>query len=240
VKQETLERLLADRAAKRPVVLATNLDTGEEQLLHPDNDAWSEGARRALMTDQSQIVETDQGRIFLNVFNPPLRLAIIGAVHIAQPLARMASVAGYDVTIIDPRRAFATQERFPGLTLLNDWPDDAMRQLRPDRRTAVVALTHDPKIDDPGLTEALKSDAFYIGALGSRKTHAGRLARLRERGFNEATLSRIHGPVGLDIGARSPAEIAVAVLAQMTERLRRGDADSVDPSKRAFAKEATA
>lgn len=237
MKQATLERLLADRAAKRPVVLATNLDTGEEQLLHPDDDAWSEGARRALMTDQSQIVETDQGRIFLNVFNPPLRLAIIGAVHIAQPLACMASVAGYDVTIIDPRRAFATQERFPGLTLSNDWPDDAMRQLRPDRRTAIVALTHDPKIDDPGLTEALKSDAFYIGALGSRKTHAGRLARLRERGFDDPTLSRIHGPVGLDIGARSPAEIAVAVLAQMTERLRKGGMTSAE---RASAPEAAA
>ena len=244
MRQATLERLLADRAAKRPVVLATNLDTGEERLFHPGEDttegALDEAARKALWTDQGGVVETEQGRVFLNVFNPPLRLVIIGAVHIAQPLARMASTAGYDVTIVDPRRAFATQDRFPGLSLSNDWPDEAMRKLKPDRRTALVALTHDPKIDDPGLTEALKSDAFYIGALGSRKTHAGRLARLRERGFDDATLARIHGPVGLDIGARSPAEIAVAALAQITERLRKGGAAAEASAPGASAREARA
>jgi xanthine dehydrogenase accessory factor len=232
VKAETLETLLAERAAKRPVVLATNLDTGEERLVRPDGpeqDGSSTeeilaAARRAVRADRGEIVETLSGRIFLNVFNPPLRLIIVGAVHIAQPLARMAAQAGYDVTIVDPRRAFGSADRFPGVTLSNDWPDEAIAAMKPDARTAIVALTHDPKIDDPPLTVVLRSDAFYIGALGSRKTHAGRLARLRERGFDDATLARIHGPIGLDIGARSPAEIAIAILAQMTERLRKGDA----------------
>lgn len=232
MKAETLETLLAERAAKRPVVLATNLDTGEEHLIRPD-DPWQDdrstdeilaAARRAVRADRGETVETPSGRVFLNVFNPPLRLIIVGAVHIAQPLARMAAEAGYDVAVVDPRRAFGSAERFPGVTLSNDWPDEAIAAMKPDRRTAVVALTHDPKIDDPALSVVLRSDVFYIGALGSRKTHAGRLARLREHGFDDATLARIRGPIGLDIGARSPAEIAIAILAQMTEHLRKGDA----------------
>jgi xanthine dehydrogenase accessory factor len=174
--------------------------------------------------DRGETVETPSGRVFLNVFNPPLRLIIVGAVHIAQPLARMAAEAGYDVAVVDPRRAFGSAERFPGVTLSNDWPDEAIAAMKPDRRTAIVALTHDPKIDDPALSVVLRSDVFYIGALGSRKTHAGRLARLREHGFDDATLARIQGPIGLDIGARSPAEIAIAILAQMTAHLRKGDA----------------
>jgi xanthine dehydrogenase accessory factor len=232
VKAETLETLLAERAAKRAVVLATNLDTGAEHLIRldgtqaddPSADEMLAAARRAVRADRGEIVETPAGRVFLNVFNPPLRLIVVGAVHIAQPLARMAAQAGYDVTIVDPRRAFGSADRFPGVALSNDWPDEAIAAMKPDARTAIVALTHDPKIDDPALSVVLRSDAFYIGALGSRKTHAGRLARLRERGFDDAALARIHGPIGLDIGARSPAEIAIAILAQMTERLRKDDA----------------
>ena len=160
------------------------------------------------------------GRAFLQVFNPPLRLMVIGAVHIAQALAPMASLAGYHVTVVDPRRAFATDSRFPDVAMTQDWPDEAMTALAPDRRTAVVALTHDPKLDDPGLDVALRSEAFYIAALGSRRTHAGRLERLAELGHDAATLARIHGPAGLDIGAVSPAEIAVSVMAEMTRALR--------------------
>ena len=148
-------------------------------------------------------------------------MVIVGAVHIAQPLSRMASVAGYDVTVIDPRTSFATDERFPGMTLNNEWPDDGMRALDPDRRTAVVTLTHDPKLDDPGLEVALKSDAFYVGALGSRKTHSSRVERLSEAGFSAAEIAKIHAPVGLAIGSVSPAEIAVSILAQITEVLHK-------------------
>ena len=151
-------------------------------------------------------------------------MIIVGAVHIAQPLARMAALAGYDVTIVDPRRAFASEDRFPGVTLLSEWPDDVLRDLGPDHRTAVVTLTHDPKIDDPALIMALRAPVFYIGALGSTRTHAGRLKRLRAEGFSEAELERIEGPVGLNISARSPAEIAVAILAQVTQFLRRDGA----------------
>jgi xanthine dehydrogenase accessory factor len=147
-------------------------------------------------------------------------MIVVGAVHIAQPLAAMAALAEYAVTIVDPRQAFATQERFPGVALVGDWPDAALRALAPDARTAVVALTHDPKLDDPALAAALRSPAFYVGALGSRKTHAARIERMRAHGFSDAELTRIHAPVGLDLGARSPAEIAVSILAEVTQRLR--------------------
>ena len=143
-------------------------------------------------------------------------MLIVGAVHISQALAPMAALAGYDVTVIDPRRAFATDSRFPDVKLVSAWPDDAMRDLKPDNRTAIVALTHDPKIDDPALQVALASDAFYIGALGSRKTHANRLARLREAGLADPATARIHGPIGLKIGAKSPAEIAISILGEVT------------------------
>ena len=152
--------------------------------------------------------------------NPAPRLIIIGAVHISQALAPMAAMAGYAVTVVDPRRAFATEDRFPGVTLNGEWPDEAMVKLAPDVRTAVVTLTHDPKLDDPALSAALKSPSFYIGALGSKKTHAARLGRLTKAGFTDADLGRIHGPAGLDIGAKSPAEIAVSVLAQLTAARR--------------------
>jgi xanthine dehydrogenase accessory factor len=159
--------------------------------------------------------------LFLHVQNPPLRLIIVGAVHIAQALAPMAALAGYSVSIIDPRRAFATDARFPDVTLIGEWPDEVMATMTLDRRTAVVTLTHDPKLDDPALQTALKSDVFYVGALGSKRTHAARVGRLRAAGLGEADCARIHGPVGLDIGALSPAEIAVSILAQITQVLRR-------------------
>ena len=228
MKQQILKRVLADREAKRQFALVTRLETGEQSILYLDGAAEGEveidSALRstvedAIRDDRSGTVAGGGGDMFVEVFNPPLRLLIVGAVHIAQPLARMASVAGYDVTVIDPRGSFATDDRFPGVTLVNEWPDEAMPPLDPDRRTAVVTLTHDPKIDDPALAAVLRSDAFYIGALGSRKTHAARVQRLTESGFGADEIGRIHGPVGLSLGAVSPAEIAVSILAQVTQAL---------------------
>ena len=228
MKSATLERLLRDRSEKSSVVLATNLSTGDERLVYPSDlegengldPAIAQTVREAFRSDRSKTIETEEGPVFLHVFNPPLRMIIVGAVHIAQPLARMAALAGYDVTIVDPRAAFATDERFPGVTLLTEWPDDALETLAPDSRTAVVTLTHDPKLDDPALEVALRSSAFYVGSLGSKKTHAARLQRLTEAGFGEDDLNRINGPVGLAIGARSPAEVAVSIVAQVTQALR--------------------
>jgi xanthine dehydrogenase accessory factor len=215
------------RAAKRRVCLVRYLDSGDQALIIDGEvkagDVASvllddvEAAHRA---DRSRTVESDRGPCFLQIFNPPLRLAIVGAVHIAQALAPIAGLAGYAVTIIDPRGAFATEARFPDVTLLDDWPDEAMERFAPDRRSAVVALTHDPKLDDPALDVALKSEAFYIAALGSRRTHAGRVERLKALGHADKTIERIHGPAGLDIGAVSPAEIAISVMAEMTRVLR--------------------
>ncbi len=225
MQKPVLEQLLRDRAAKRAVALATHLANGREELIYPSDDVQTElaqQARIALREDRARTVETAGGEVFINVFNPPLRLLIAGAVHIAQPLAQMAAVAGYDVTIIDPRRAFATTERFPGVALRTEWPDAGVAELRPDARTAIVTLTHDPKLDDAALTTALNSDSFYIGCLGSKKTHAARLERLRRAGFDDDALARIHGPVGLAIGAKSPAEIAISILSQMTSILRGG------------------
>lgn len=228
MKQQILKRVLADREAKRQFALVTRLETGEQSILYLDgadegeveiDSALRSTVEDAIRDDRSGTVASAGGDMFVEVFNPPLRLLIVGAVHIAQPLARMASVAGYDVTVIDPRGSFATDDRFPGVTLVNEWPDEAMPPLDPDRRTAVVTLTHDPKIDDPALAAVLRSDAFYIGALGSRKTHAARVERLTESGFGADEIGRIHGPVGLSLGAVSPAEIAVSILAQVTRTL---------------------
>ncbi|MFQ5534099.1 MAG: XdhC family protein [Sphingomonadales bacterium] len=228
MKQATLDRLIECRAAKTPVVLATHLGSGAETLYHPlkderlqlDGADLTAEAAAALRSDRGRPIETPTGTVFLNVFNPPLRMLVIGAVHITQPLVRMAELAGFDVTVIDPRTAFATTERFPGIKLRHDWPDEALEQLKPDARTAVVTLTHDPKIDDPALIAALRSDVFYIGALGSRRTHGKRLERLGEAGFDALTLERIHAPIGLSIHAKSPAEIAVSIMAQVVETLR--------------------
>ena len=212
-----LHALLAAREAKRPVALATRLPDGLHYLL-PDAaapPALEAEAEAAIRADRTRTVAIGDERWFVQAFNPPLRLAIVGAVHIAQALASLAPALGIAPTVIDPRRAFATPERFPGVALLHDWPDVAMNALAPDARTAVVTLTHDPKLDDPALDRALRSGAFYVGALGSRKTHAARLERLRALGHDEAALARIHGPVGLPIGAVSAAEIALSVMAQI-------------------------
>ncbi len=185
-------------------------------------------ARAALAADKSQTVEGPDGPVFLQVHNPPLRMIVVGAVHIAQALAPMAALAGYQVTVVDPRGAFATQDRFPGVEVSDDWPDEAMEALAPDSRTAVVTLTHDPKLDDPALEVALKSDAFYVGSLGSKKTHLARTKRLARLGIDADAIALIHGPAGLPIGAKSPAEIAVAILAQVIETRRRAPAPAAE------------
>ena len=228
MKLALLQKALAASRAGRPAVLATGLKSGLQSLIQGSettgnlrlDEAGLAAVRKAVGEDRSTTIETAEGPVFVEVFNPRLRSIIVGAVHIAQPLARMASLAGYLVTVIDPRSAFASDARCPDVQLSTDWPDEALPRLKPDRRTAIVTLTHDPKIDDPALAAALRSPAFYVGALGSKKTHAARLKRLQALGFGEAELARIHGPVGLDINAISPAEIAVAILAQMTQVLR--------------------
>ena len=201
---------------------ATKLATGEDRLIDPatDKSPLGQAAASAARADTSGPANIEGENWFLAVFNPPLDLVVIGAVHVAQPLAAMASLTGFGVRIIDPRTAFATEARFPGVTLSHDWADEALAKSPLGPRSAIVALAHDPKLDDPGLIAALKSNCFYIGALGSKKTHAGRLQRLKVEGFSDQDLARIHGPIGLDIGARTPAEIAVAILAEITQALR--------------------
>jgi xanthine dehydrogenase accessory factor len=213
---QLLAALTAARSAKRPVVVATKLPEGT-QLLLPDPAASAElaaAAARALDRDQSDTVKLSDGEWFLQAYNPPLRLIVVGAVHIAQALVPMAAQLGLAVVVVDPRRSFATDARFPNVTVMTDWPDEAMDVLAPDSRTAVVTLTHDPKLDDPALDRALRSDAFYIGSLGSRKTHNARLARLRELGHDDDALARIRGPVGLSIEAVTAPEIALAILGE--------------------------
>ena len=212
-----LERLVEARAARSPTVYAVRPEAWERRLvLGPSDPLWPE-ASAALVADRSRFA----GDWFLGVHNPPLRLVVVGAVHIAQALVPMARLAGYDVTVIDPREAFASEARFPGTRLVHDWPDAALAAHGLDTRTAVVTLTHDPKLDDPAIAAALASPVFYLGSLGSPRTHAKRLDRLRAAGLDAAAFARIHAPIGADIGASSPAEIAVAILAQLTERLRR-------------------
>jgi xanthine dehydrogenase accessory factor len=225
MKRETLDALNKARAEKRPVVLLLSLADGAHRIIDPAVDGMPDGAlgeavADALRTDRSRTVELDGGECFLQVFNPPLRLVVVGAVHITQFLVPMAVLAGYQVTVVDPRRSFATPERFPNVDLRSEWPDEVLESLALDTRTAVVTLTHDPKLDDPALHAALAQPVFYIGCLGSRRTHAGRLDRLRAAGFDDMALGRIRGPIGLDIGARSPAEVAVATLAQIIACLR--------------------
>jgi xanthine dehydrogenase accessory factor len=222
MKREILKALNDARHAGRAIVRATDLDTGEDRLIDPYTDKSPLGAAalEAARSDKSGPAEIEGRNWFLGVYNPPLDLVVIGAVHIAQPLVQMAMLAGYGVRIIDPRTAFATAERFPGVVLSHEWADEAFTKKPLGPRSAVVALTHDPKLDDPALIAALRSDCFYIGALGSKKTHAGRLARLKAQGFTDEALKRVHGPVGLAIGARSLAEIAISIMAEITLRLR--------------------
>ena len=226
MKQSLLDAVLRARAEKRPLVLATELGTGR-QWIEEERKSESgidmrvrDAARSALQRDRSEVVEVAGGRYFLHVMSPPLRLFVVGAVHIAQALAPMASLLGYAVTVIDPRRAFVTTERFPDVTVVTEWPDDALVSAELDARSAVVTLTHDPKLDDPALHVALASPAFYIGSLGSRRTHAKRIARLAEAGFTDEMLARINAPVGLDIGAVTAGEIAASIAAELTANFR--------------------
>lgn len=229
MKVALAERLLKARAEGKAACLVRFLASGEEALIvageqvigPPLPEAVLDAAAQAQRRDRSTTLESEAGPLFIQVFNPPLRLIVVGAVHIAQALVPMAALAGYAVTVIDPRRGFATAERFPNVDLVDAWPDEAMEALAPDARTAVVTLTHDPKLDDPALDVALRSEAFYIAALGSKRTHAKRLQRLEALGHSRAALERIHGPAGLNIGAETPAEIAISILAQMTQVLRR-------------------
>jgi xanthine dehydrogenase accessory factor len=228
VKRALLKRLLEARAGKQPVAHLRWLENGEEALViagevidgPPLPQPVLDAVRAAHRRDKGTTIQSDAGPLFIQVFNPPLRLIVVGAVHIAQVLVPMASLTGYDVTVVDPRRAFASDARFPGVDVRTDWPDEAMEELKPDARTALVTLTHDPKLDDPALDLALRSEAFYIAALGSKRTHAARLERLGALGHEQPDLGRIHGPAGLQIGAVSPAEIALSVMAEMTSVLR--------------------
>jgi xanthine dehydrogenase accessory factor len=223
VKLAELATLNAERAARRAVFLITDPASSAERLVKAADigaDPLKEVLEKHLRMGKSGMAETPQGRLFLTVHVPPPRLVITGAVHISQALGPMAKLVGYDVTIVDPRTAFASVERFPDVKVIAEWPDAALPPLGIDRYTAFVALTHDPKIDDPALTHALKRDCFYIGALGSKKTHARRVERLKAQGITEAELARIHSPIGLAIGAVSPSEIAVAIIGEITARLR--------------------
>ena len=214
--EDMLADLVAARAAKHPVAYAVHPETGARALYRPGQDG---AADLRLRSDKAGVEE--DGR-FIAPHNPPLRLIVVGAVHIAQPLVQIARACGYALTLIDPRDTFAAAERFPGETVLDDWPDAALAALAPDARTAIVTLTHDPKLDDPAIRLAIRSSAFYLGCLGSKKTHAKRVERLTEAGFSQAEIARIHAPVGLDIGAKTPAEIAVSIMAEITARLRQG------------------
>ncbi len=219
-----LQALNIERAARRACVLVTDMASGGQRLVlarDVASDGLADVLDRQIRSGKSATVSHDGSELFLTVLTPPVRLILIGAVHISQALAPMARIAGLDVTIIDPRTAFATPERFVGVHVLAEWPDLALARLGLDRYTALCLLTHDPKIDDPALVAALKADCFYIGALGSRKTHGSRLARMAAAGFSAEQTGRIHAPIGLDIGAVSPAEIAASVLAEIIAALRR-------------------
>ena len=241
MRRVVLEALVGARRAKRPAALVTDLASGEQWLFEPpqvsrsepeasEDQQWKVPAelagdilppiRAALRADRAGPLALGGRELFINVWNPPLRMIVIGAVHIAQPLVRAARLAGFEVFVIDPRHAFAADARFPDVSITTQWPDEALAALAPDARCAIVALTHDPKLDDPALAFALRSEAFYIGALGSRKTHAKRVDRLREHGFTDAEIARIRGPVGLAIGAKTPAEIAISIIAEVIQQLR--------------------
>jgi len=223
MKLAILAALNGERAARRAAIVVTDTASGEQRLVKAADiaaDPLRELLEKHLRMGKSGMAEVAHGRVFLTVYVPPPRLVITGAVHISQALAPMAKLVGYDVTIVDPRTAFASVERFPDVKVIAEWPDVALPPLGIDHYTAFVALTHDPKIDDPALIHALARDCFYIGALGSRKTHARRVERLKQQGLSDAAIARIHAPIGLDINAATPAEIAVAIMAQITQRLR--------------------
>src|SRR5262245_30174084 len=233
MKSETIKALQDARTQRRAVTLATRLSDAAEALVFRDkaegalagDAAIVSAARRAMDVGRSETVDIGGQKIFLNVYVPPARLIVVGAVHIAQSLAPMAAMLDFDVTVVDPRGAWATANRFPGVKVIQDWADEAFQAMGLDSSTAVVTLTHDPKLDDPALESALKSDVFYVGALGSKRTHAKRKERLAEAGITDEQFARIHGPIGLNIGAKSPAEIAISILGQIIEvRARRLEA----------------
>jgi xanthine dehydrogenase accessory factor len=218
-----LTKLNALRKARRAAIVVTDLNAGSARLVAEGDSvdgALADAVASVFRSGKSSVADVDGQRLFLNVHLPPARIVVIGAVHISQVMAQMAGLAGFDLSIIDPRTAFATPERFAGVDLLAEWPVDVMNDRPLDAYTALVAVTHDPKIDDYPIAAALKAGCFYVGALGSRKTHAGRLQRLGAEGLGEADLQRIKAPIGLPIGAASPAEIAVSILAEIIDTLR--------------------
>jgi xanthine dehydrogenase accessory factor len=229
LRLDILSTLNAERAARRAVVVVTETQDGRQRLVKGEDvtrDPLKEFLLKRLASGKSGMEETPEGRVFLTVHVPPPRLVITGAVHISQALAPIAKILNYDVTIVDPRTAFASPERFPDMKVIAEWPDTALPPLGIDRYTAFAALTHDPKIDDPALTHALSRDCFYIGALGSKKTHGRRVERLKAQGVTDAQIARIHAPIGLGIGAVSPSEIAVSIMAQITASLRQPESVS--------------
>jgi xanthine dehydrogenase accessory factor len=239
VKSETLIELNAERAARRPVIVVLDTANGEQRLVKAADiaaDPLRAELSKQLRMGKSGTIEANGKKLFLNVYAPTAKLVIIGAVHISQALAPLARSLDYDVTVVDPRTAFASPERFPDVPLIAEWPDVALPPLNVDHYTAFVAVTHDPKIDDPALLHAFERDCFYIGALGSRKTHAKRGDRLRAQGASDADIARIRAPIGLNIGAVSPSEIAVAIMAEITATLRMPQ-ESPQENPKALAKE---
>jgi xanthine dehydrogenase accessory factor len=225
MRQDTLDAVLAARAGRRAIAVVTDIGNGDQRIVaqaEAAKDVLGSSLGDAFRFDQSGLQRIGEREFFVHIHNPPLRLVIVGAVHIAQAVIPIAALAGYDIIVIDPRGAFATGARFPDIELHAEWPDEVIARIGLDARTAMIALTHDPKIDDPALSAALRSEVFYIGALGSKKTHASRQARLAAHGFGEAELARIHGPIGLAIGAKGAPEIAIAIMAEMTRALRLG------------------
>ena len=220
MKDETLSLILSEKNNRNTIIVATEINSGEQIIINEKNDTDINNkiliaAKNNVIQGKSEILEIESNKWFLNITLPPLRLITVGAVHIAQPLAEIATISGYEVIIIDPRAAFANNQRFPDIKIINEWPEVALNELGIDNRTAVVTLTHDPKLDDSALNAALKSKAFYIGSLGSKKTHNARIQRLKKSNFADYEINRIHGPIGLDIGAKSPQEIAISIISEI-------------------------
>ncbi len=224
MKASTIKTLLEAKKSRTPIVILKSLTSGDEQVITVDRISrlpeLEMELNEAFRTDKSKIIRTSEGELFIQTFSPPPRLFIIGAVHVTQHMLPIAKSVGYDPVIIDPRTAFATEERFGDANLIAKWPQDVLNGDLLDARSALVALTHDPKIDDPALELALQNPCFYIGALGSQRTHNSRVERLTARGFDALQISRIKAPIGLDIGAQGPAEIAISIMAEITASLR--------------------
>ena len=220
MKDETLSLILSKKNNRNTIIVATEINSGEQIIINEKNDTDINNkiliaAKNNIIQGKSEVLEIESNKWFINITLPPLRLITVGAVHIAQPLAEIATISGYEVIIIDPRAAFANTQRFPDIKIINEWPEVALNELAIDNRTAVVTLTHDPKLDDSALNAALKSKAFYIGSLGSKKTHKARVQRLKIANFSEDEINRIHGPIGLAIGAKSPQEIAISIISEI-------------------------